>query len=134
MPNFDFGSVYSTQYKVDIKDTGEFTLKATGEDASGSVYCFYLIAHSYMGSTTFYSWGPISEDTGKLRSLSFFKCNVVTMEYKPVRIHKYISCWLDDREKLITAAAEIDEAEALKSCPNLLDYIGAEAMINSEVE
>ena len=114
---FEFYKQLTAQNKIDINNIGSFALEAYNEDG---VYYFYLVK-SIMGQSVIASCGPIIPDLDAIPS--GFSINLYKMPYNEARLSKAIGLFLNDREKQITDAREIDIEDAIEQFRDIKEYL-----------
>lgn len=80
---------------------------------------FYLMISTDLGVTQILSQGPVS-----LSAPIYAKCEYLSFQTDAKKIQTYISKWLNDKDKAITQAEEIDREELKEKLVNIADYFG----------
>lgn len=80
---------------------------------------FYLLISTDLGNTKILSEGPVSAAPPL-----YAKCEYLSFSTNDKTIQSYINRWLNDKEKAITQAEEIDKEELKEKFVNIADYFG----------
>jgi hypothetical protein len=118
MAVFEFDNEFVPQNSIEIEETGNFALEAINEEEG---FYFYLLIKTSLGTTTAVSYGPVVPDFTRIAD--GYKAELVRFSYKEEKLNKFISKWLNDREKHITAAKIINQEDAMNEFRDLKSYI-----------
>lgn len=114
---FEFNKQLTPQNQIEIDNIGAFALEAINE--LGAYY--YYIIKTIMGQSIIASCGPIIPDIDMLPS--GFGINIYRMPYNENRLIKAINLFLNDRDRQITDAREINIDYAIEQFRDVKDYL-----------
>lgn len=115
---FKYNNQYIAQNDIDITDIGNFALEGINEEDG---FFYYLIMKTKLGTSSIFSFGPVIPDSKLLADE--YKLEYKRAQFKDKFINKYISLWLNDREKKLSNAQVIDENTALEQFKDIKEYI-----------
>ena len=104
MPKFEFDNQYVPQNFIEIENIGNVCIEAINE-ADGLFY--YLLIKTSLGTTSIFEYGPVIPDIDKL--FDNYNVSFNREQYNEKKLKIFISKWLNDRMKKITAANIIEE-------------------------
>lgn len=118
MPTFEFDNQFVPQNLINIPDTGNFCLEAIDEKNG---FYHYLMIKASLGTASIVSFGPVVPDVKLLPDS--YSAYFVRMPFKEEKIKKFISSWLNDKNKHINTASIVDEKILLNEYRDLKEYI-----------
>ena len=118
MASFDFANAWTPTNSIDIPEIGNFYLE--GIDEENGLY-YYLMIKTSLGTASIMWFGPIVPDVELLPS--GYESKFERMSFNDKKVQNWISKWLNDKEKQITAAYVIDEDKFMKNFRNLEIYM-----------
>ena len=104
MPIFDFANEWKPTNSIDIPDIGNFFLETIDEE---NMFYYYLMVKTCLGTSSILSYGPIVPDVELLPdkySICFER-----IQFNDKKVMSWITKWLNDKNKKITAAYIVDE-------------------------
>ena len=108
MPKFEFDNQYVPQNFIEIENIGNVCIEAINE-TDGLFY--YLLIKTSLGTTSIFEYGPVIPDIDKL--FDNYNVSFNREQYNEKKLKIFISKWLNDRMKKITAANKIEEKSFL---------------------
>lgn len=114
--NFNYLARIVSDASIDIdniKECGIIAYNDHGEE-------FYLIITTALGNTRLFSQGPISPNGNISDNV---KCEYHSFATDDRKIKSFIYKWLNEKEKEITQAEEIDIDELRQKLVNIAEYI-----------
>lgn len=108
MLTIEFDNQYVSQNFIEIDSVGNVCIEAINEN-DGLYY--YLLIKTSMGTTSIFEYGPVVPDIDKL--FDTYNVSFTREQYNEKKLRIFISKWLNDRTKKITAAYVIDENKFL---------------------
>ena len=118
MQTFDFANERKATNSIDIDNIGDFCLEAINEDDN---YYFYLMVKTTLGVASVACYGPIVPDVELLPS--GYTARFERFDFNDKKMSLWISKWLNDRSKNITAAYIVEEKDFKNNYRDLKDYI-----------
>ena len=118
MPVFYFANEWQPTNSIDIPDIGNFFLETIDED---NMFYYYLMVKTCLGTSSILSYGPIVPDVELLPdkySICFER-----IQFNDKKVMTWITKWLNDRNKNITAAYIIDEDKFFNNYRDLKHYM-----------
>ena len=110
MPLFEFDKQLKAQNSLEIQSAGNTCLQGINERNG---FCYFLLIKTKLGISSIFCYGPVIEEEKTLTdqySTQFFR-----QEYNEKQLSLFISKWLNDKNKGITFAQEIEENKFLDS-------------------
>ena len=121
MPNIKFDNQYVPQNEIDIESVGNVCIEAINEN-DGLFY--YLLIKTSLGTSSIFEYGPVVPDIDKLYDI--YNISFIRQSYNEKKLLLFISKWLNDKMKKITAAHVIDENKFLDNykdiCYTIKEY------------
>lgn len=119
MPKFEFDNQYVPQNFIEIENIGNVCIEAINEN-DGLFY--YLLIKTSLGTTSIFEYGPVIPDIDKL--FDSYNVSFNREQYNEKKLKIFISKWLNDRMKKITAANIIEEKIFLDNYRDICYTIG----------
>lgn len=114
---FEFNRELTAQNFVDINNIGVFALEAIN---SSGMYYYYTV-QTIMGTSVIASCGPIIPDLETLPEN--FSIKVYQISYNENKLARGISLFLNDKEKQIVDAREIDINDCIAQFRDVKEYL-----------
>lgn len=114
---FNFDKQLTPQKQIEISNIGAFALEAWNE--TGMFY--YFLIKTILGQSVIASCGPIVPDIDTIPSN--FTIRLHKMPFSETRLIKFIDFFLNDRDRKITEAREIDIDDAIEQFRDIKDYL-----------
>lgn len=118
MATFDFANELRPTNSIEIPEIGNFCLEAINED-DGLYY--YLLVKTSLGTSSIMHYGPVVPDVNLIPS--GYSTNFERQKFNDKKINLWISKWLNDKNKKITAAYIIDETKIFDNFRDLSSYM-----------
>ena len=118
MATFDFANEWTPTNSVEIPDMGNFYLEAIDEE---NTEYYYLMVKTTLGTASIMWYGPLVPDVTLLPS--GYEAKFERMPFNQEKIKGWISKWLNDRTKKITAAYIIDDQKFYQNFRDLQEYM-----------
>ena len=114
---FEFNKELTPQNQIEIDNIGSFALEASNN--TGAYY--YYVIQTIMGQTIIASCGPVIPDIDILPS--GFCVSLHKMPYNEVRLSKVINLFLNDKDKKIVDAKEVNIEYAIEQFKDVKEYL-----------
>lgn len=114
---FEFNNQLLPQNVISIEKVGEFALEASSETG---LYYYYLVK-TVLGQCVAASCGPIIPYQQSIPP--GFSINIYKMPYNETKLIKLINGFLNDKNKMIVEAKEIDIDDAIDQFREVKEYL-----------
>lgn len=114
---FEFNKELMALNSVEIENIGCFAIEASNDE--GMFY--YMLARTTLGVTSIATWGPVVPDV-ELITNGYGFC-YTKMDYKEKDVAKFISKYINDRNKGITHIETISIEDAIEQVKDMKEYL-----------
>ena len=120
MPVIEFANEFVPQNLIDIPQLGNFALEAIDEENG---FYYYFLMKTSLGTSVVFNFGPIIPDFDNLPDT--YNVTYQKLSFNDKKMKLFVSKWLNDSKKKITAANLITQEELYRDLkPYILNCDG----------